>query len=119
MAFNFQDRLKFSNARFKEINGETVDYIAKDGTTVIGITASPILQEAEEITPSVAVTRLEIQEWVIDFVDLGFLPQIADRIIRANGDIFTVTSMGADEAAFKFVTSNRERFIIRTKRLKD
>lgn len=114
-----QSRLRTQHDRFQTLNREDVVYRTKDGSKEGAIVASPILLEAEEIIPAVAVTRTEYLRWGVTLSELRAIigakkfPQVGDLIIRANGEHFRLSSFGGgDEPPYRFVLNNRERVLL-------
>lgn len=123
MTYTFQDRLDHLGDRMGEVNTEDVTLGRTGQTDVTGVAASPILTEAEEIVPGVAVTRIEKQLWGIDIADYTLtgspvVPEIGDTITRANGAVFRVVSADGDPP-FTYTTSKRNRYLIQTERTGD
>lgn len=102
------------------LNPEAIIYIGLRGgvTTTLNFSASPILGEAIEVDPGIAINRVEQQTWGIDLVNLGTLypPQPGDSITRATGEKFMVAPCEGQESCFKHVRSTRDRLLVMTKR---
>jgi len=118
----FTSRLDRTGVRMKGLNSEQVSY--KRGTNIIpDIAATLILTDnAEELINNIAVIRTELQDFVIDSEalisnSLG-VPKTGDEIIRANGEIYRILSMGNDDPPYRYTTSSRLRMMIHTKRFK-
>jgi hypothetical protein len=123
MTYFFQERLGHLGSRMGEVNTEDVTLGRTGQTPITGVPASPILTEAEEIVPGVAVTRIEKQLWGIDVADYAFggspvIPESGDTVTRADGSVFRVVSADGDPP-FTFTTSTRDRYLIQTERTGD
>lgn len=109
----FRSRLDTNGTRLKGLNAEPVTY-RRGATSIPNLMFTFILSdEAEEIIPAVAVTRIERQDIVGDTEDLKSnglgLPQPGDEIIRSNGEVYRLISMAGDNPPYTFVTSSRLR----------
>jgi len=121
MPYAFHDRLDHAGTRFKDM-GESIVY--KQGEIEAAVTGFKIQQDAEEIVPGVAVTRIEMQVWGIDWADLvaeGITakPKHGDKITTADDHEFRVVSPGGDEPCFRWSTAKRNRLLIYTQWAKD
>lgn len=118
MAYNIHERLRHNGLRFRAINAVTVSY--SRGVVAVNVVASPVLREAQEIVPGVALTRIEYQDWGADVVELGVLypPKNGDKITLTNGEIFQVISLTDEEPAFVHTTAERTRVLIHSQRVK-
>lgn len=128
MSYSFQSRLRHASNRFSEVNWECATYVTVDGSE-FGIHVSPILISADELSPGDAsLLRVERQDFVVWRCDRGpkgakglgshYPPSLGDKIRRADGDEFELTSMGRDEPPYTHVTSERNRVILHTVRTK-
>jgi len=119
---DFQNRLNHVAERMNAVNGETVT-LARGATTNAGVTGSPILMDAEEVIPGVAVTRIEYQAWGVDVADYELpsgtpvVPQVGDTIERSDGTKFRLVSHGGDDPPYQYTTSDRTRFLLHTERV--
>lgn len=119
----FLDRLDHVGERLNETNGEYVS-LTRSTLTNPKVNMSPILDEAQEIMPGVAITRVEYQDWGVDVEDYEFgsgptRPQLGDIITRRNGERFMVRSQGDREPPFHHCTSSRNRYVVHTERIDD
>lgn len=119
MAFDYAARLAHVGTRMKELNQQTITY-SRGATSVSGIVASPIHMTGDELMPSIAITVIEYQDWAIDVADLGalFPPQVGDKITKATGEEFRVSSLGQDGPPFQYTTSTRVRVLIHSEMIK-
>ena len=116
----FQDRLNRVATRLDEINGELIT-LRRGFASTTGITASPILMNAEEIIPSIAVTRVEYQAWGMDVAayqlsGAAVVPLEGDIIERADGTQFRLVSENG-EPPWEHTTSDRVRYLLHTERV--
>jgi len=119
---SFQERLLYAGQRFNEVNTEKVS-LTRSGTTVTDKNASPILLRPEEFVPGIGVTRIEHQGFAIDVDQYDFgsgptHPNHGDVITRADGEEFRVVNLN-NNPVFQYVTSNRERYLLVTERIKE
>lgn len=120
MTYQFQDRLQHNKDRFTVVNTETVTF-RRIGIDDTEIEASPILLSAAEINMSSGtLLRKEEQMWGINLSELGdlFPPTDSDKIIRANGEEFRLLKRVDKELLYEFTTSERERILVNSKRVK-
>jgi hypothetical protein len=120
MTWNFHQRLRHGSDRMKEGVSETITI--RRGLDEIEVTASIILEDAQEIIPGVAVTRVEVQYFGIDCVDIEFsdnvhYPLDSDIFVRASGDEFRPMHLGETTPPWKYVTSTRDRILVATQRV--
>lgn len=113
-----QSRLDTNATRLKGLNHELAGWKRK-GTIYPNIPVSLHLSEdAEEVIPGVAITRIERQDFVMDRADLEAngigAPQVADEIIRSNGEVYRILSMGGSEPPHRHFTSSRKRVRVHT-----
>jgi len=119
---SFQERLLYAGQRFNEVNTEKVS-LTRNGTTVSDKNASPILLRPEEFVPGIGVTRIEHQGFAIDVDQYDFgsgttHPNHGDVITRADGEEFRVINLN-NNPVFQYVTSNRQRYLVVTERIKE
>lgn len=118
---DFQSRLNHVGNRLNAVNGELVT-LERNGNQTPDITASPVLMKAEEIIPGIAVTRVDYQAFGMDVADYvingtAVTPEIGDTITRADGTVFRLVSLGADEPPYQYTTSSRTRYFLHTERV--
>lgn len=121
MPYSFQDRLNHTGQRIKQINSEFVTLVRGIDTTP-AVAASPILMEAEEMMPGVAITRFEYQDWAFDTADYQFngvvsKPHVGDVITRTDGSRFRVISFGNNEPAYRYMTTARKRIRVHSEQV--
>ena len=122
MAYDFQSRLRHASGRFKEM-GELVT-LKRDGEDDLeDVRAFPIIIKGEEVMPGLAVTRMDFQGWGIDVADYAFggtpgKPVALDKVVRSNGDEYSVSSEG-DDSPWQYVDSNHTRYLVHTEQTKE
>jgi len=114
-----QSRLSYLGQRFKAKNGVPVTYVSKTGEIEIPISiplACPVLYEATEESPELAIVRYERQDWFIDVADIGLLfPPDVNHVIRtADGAEFQVLPIERSSPPYRYTTSIRDRVCIHT-----
>lgn len=122
MAYNFQERLGYLKQVMKQNNQEVITYSRSGVGETEEIYASPILMEAEEVTPGISVVRVEYQDWCIDVADLTFgsglvVPKAGDLIVSSSGDTYKTIPLGGEGPCYRYTTFTRDRYRIHSQRI--
>ena len=123
MSYNFQERLSTNSTRFKQINKRQAVYHAvRDGSTYdLPLSVSPILISSMEMGPGDAsLLRVEYQDFALDVEDIKpvYPPLSGDEVRYLDGQQFQLAPVGYDEPVFQHITSQRERVLVHTRRVK-
>ncbi len=106
----FQTGLDRVATRMDEINGETVTY--RRAGVDYPVTAATQKLDAEQMSPGLGVTRVELQQWGIDADALGLTPTAGDTITRADGSVYQVISPDGTIPVYRLTTSSENRYLI-------
>jgi hypothetical protein len=103
----------------QSVHGETVTY-ARDGDSVT-VTATPGAMRLDAEIPGLAVTLIDRIDWFIDAADLilsgaTVTPEAGDRITRADGTVWRVSSEATDGYVYEFTAEDRSRYRIHTRK---
>lgn len=115
MAYNFVDRLRWTDRRMAQFNDEPLT-LTRDGDSTL-IRGSKILRNVEEMSDGGGIVSVEYQDFGINvsqyiIAGITVLPKEGDRFTNALGEIFQVIELGGE--VFKFTTSKRKRYLIHT-----